>query len=355
MNTPAIIVIGASSGGFALLQQLVAQLPPNLPAALCIVWHMPPDGQGLLPTVLSRAGRLPAVQAVDGQAIEVGRILVAPPDHHLLLERGAVRVTKGPKEHRFRPAIDPLFRSAAAAYGPRVIGVVLSGALDDGSAGLKAIKQRGGMAIVQDPLDAEVPSMPRNALRAVVADYVVPAADLAALLVRVSQERAAVAPEVVMDDDAQTAIEIRIAAAENALEAGVMQLGSPTPYTCPDCHGVLLAVNDSALLRFRCHTGHAFSPDSLLAAVSTTTEDQLWSALRGLDENILLLNHLGDHFAEANDPKLAAVYYQHATATSSQSQHIRQALGQHELLTPARLQQQADALDDQGATYDQSG
>lgn len=167
MDIPALIVIGASSGGFALFQQLVAELPPDLPAALCIVWHMPPDAQGLLPQALNRVGTLPTAPAVDGQALEAGRILVAPRDHHLLVERGAVRVTKGPKEHRFRPAIDPLFRSAAAAYGPRVIGVVLSGALDDGSAGLKTIKQRGGTAIVQDPLDAEVPSMPYNALRAV--------------------------------------------------------------------------------------------------------------------------------------------------------------------------------------------
>lgn len=344
MDTRNIIVIGASAGGFAVLRQLVADLPPNLPAALFVVWHMPPDGQGLLSQVLGRAHTLPAADAVDGEAIVLGRIYVAPPDHHLLVEPGRVRVTKGPKEHRFRPAVDPLFRSAAIAYGSRVVGVVLSGALDDGTAGLQAIKRHGGTAVVQDLLDAEVPSMPHSAMRAVAVNYVVRAADLAALLVRLSQEPVAAPPEVAMDDDDKTRIEIRIAAAENALHAGVMQLGSPTPYTCPDCHGVLLALHDGEQVRFRCHTGHAFSADSLLAALTATTEDHLWNALRSLDENVLLLNHLGDHLAEAQQTNLAAMYYQHAQAANAQSQLVRQALSQHQLLSRERLQQQADAL-----------
>lgn len=159
MNEPVIIVVGASAGGFGVLQRLAAGLPPDLPAALFVVWHLSPDSQGVLPQVLGRAGPLPAAHAIAGETISAGRIYVAPPDHHLLVERGHVRVTRGPKEHRFRPAVDPLFRSAASAYGPRVVGVVLSGALDDGAAGLRAIKRRGGVAVAQDPLDAEVPSM----------------------------------------------------------------------------------------------------------------------------------------------------------------------------------------------------
>jgi two-component system chemotaxis response regulator CheB len=334
------------------LKRLVADLPPSLPAALFVVWHMPTDGYGVLPDVLNHTNTLPAAHAVDGQAIDMGHIYVAPPDHHLLVELGRVRVTKGPKEHRFRPAVDPLFRSAAFAYGPRVIGVVVSGALDDGTAGLRTIKQRGGTAIVQDPFDAEVPSMPRSALRAVAVDYVVPVADMAPLLIRLSHELAVTSPEVPMDDDAQTRIEIRIAAEDNALEVGVMHLGTPTMYTCPDCHGVLLALKDSPLLRFRCHTGHAFSADSLLAAVAATTEDQPWSTVRSLEESMLLLTHLGDHFAEANHTTLAALYYQHANATNAQAQFVRQALAQHEQLSQARLQQQLDALRaDQGTPH----
>ncbi len=351
MDSRNIIVIGASAGGFTVLRQLVADLPPNIPAALFVVWHMPPDGQGLLSQVLGRANTLPTADAVDGEAIVLGRLYVAPPDHHLLIEPGRVRVTKGPKEHRFRPAVDPLFRSAAVAYGPRVVGVVLSGALDDGTAGLEVIKRRGGVAVVQDPLDAEVSSMPHSAMRAVAVDYVVPAADLAALLVRLSQERVPPPPEVDVDDDDKTRIEIRIAAAENALHAGVTQLGSPTPYTCPDCHGVLLALQNGKQVCFRCHTGHAFSADSLLAALTATTEDQLWSAVRSLDENVLLLNHLGDHLAEAQQTRLAAMYYQQAHAANAQSQLVRQALSQHQLLSRERLQQQSDALEDNERTF----
>lgn len=348
MADPAIIVIGASSGGFTVLQQIVGALPADLPAALFVVWHMAPDGYGVLPSVLNRAGALPVAHAIDGEPIVAGRIFVAPPDHHLLVERDQVRVTKGPKEHRFRPAVDPLFRSAAYAYGPRVIGVVLSGALDDGSAGLRVIQRHGGTTVVQDPLDAEASSMPHNAMRAAApVDHVVPAVDLGGLLVRLSRAPVAMREDA-MEKDATTRIEIRIAEADNALAAGVMTLGLPTPYTCPDCHGVLLAIPDGILRRFRCHTGHAYSADSLLAALTATAEDQLWSAQRSLEENMLLLTHMGDHFAAANEPALAAVYYQHAAGAQGQVHLIRQALGQHELLTTERLQHQADALLEHG-------
>ncbi len=160
MNTRNIIVIGASAGGFEALKKLVAGLPTDFSASIFVVWHMSPDVRGVLPQVLNRSKTVFAANAADGEAIEPNRIYVAPPDRHLLVERGIVRVKRGPKENRFRPAVDPLFRSAAYAYGTRVIGVVLSGALDDGTAGLWTIKQRGGLAVVQDPFDAEVPSMP---------------------------------------------------------------------------------------------------------------------------------------------------------------------------------------------------
>lgn len=338
MDEPAIIVIGASSGGFAVLRQLAAELPAGLAAAVFIVWHLPPDGHGVLPQALNRASTLPAAHAADGEPIAPGRIYVAPPDRHLLVERGRVRVTRGPKENGFRPAVDPLFRSAAFAYGPLVVGVVLSGALDDGAAGLRAIKRRGGTAVVQDPLDAEVPAMPHNAMRAAAVDYVVSATDLAALLVRLSHEPAPAAPEGAMDDE-KTSIEIRIAADDNALEAGVLKLGVPSSYACPECHGVLLELADGDMRRFRCHTGHAFSADSLLAAITANAEDQLWSAIRSLEESMLLLNHMGDHFAEANQPALAAVYYRHASAAHAQAGVVRQALGQHTVLSAERLRE----------------
>jgi two-component system, chemotaxis family, protein-glutamate methylesterase/glutaminase len=185
--------------------------------------------------------------------------------------------------------------------------------------------------------------MPFNALQATVVDHVVPAAELAALLVRLSQERAAAALEEAMTDDAQSRIEIGIAAGENALDAGVLQLGSPSPFTCPECHGVLLALKDGEQRRYRCHTGHAFSADSLLAAVTAGSEDQLWSAQRSLEESQLLLTHLGDHFAAANQPTLAALYYQHANAATTQVELLRQALGLHAPLSVERLHPLAGA------------
>lgn len=345
MESRNIIVIGASSGGFVALKTLVSGLPKDLQASLFIVWHMSPDVRGVLPQVLNRAGTLHAAHAFDGESIEPNRIYVAPPDRHLLIERGRVRVTRGPKENRFRPAVDPLFRSAAYVYGPRVIGVILSGALDDGTAGLWMVKQRGGLAIVQDPLDADVPSMPENAAREVAIDYSVPISDLAALLARLSQEQVEEVSEDEMQDDEKTAIEVRIAMEASAFESGVMNLGDLSPYTCPECHGVLTSITDGNRLRFRCHTGHAFSADSLLAALTENIEDGLWNAIRGVEESIMLLNHIGDHFAEVNHTKLAALYFQKAKEAQHRAQLVRRAVLAHELLSKDSLWQESEESD----------
>lgn len=340
METRNIIVIGASAGGFEALKKLAAGLPRDLQASLFIVWHMSPDVRGVLPQVLGRVGALEATQAYDGEPIVPGRIYAAPPDRHLLIERGKVRVTRGPKENRFRPAVDPLFRSAAYAYGNRVIGVILSGALDDGTAGLWMVKHHGGVAIVQDPLDAEVPSMPQNALREVEVDYVVPITEMADLLVRLSQETVTGTSEVVMEDK-KTEIEIRIAAEDSAFESGIVNFGQLTPYTCPECHGVLTALQDGNLKRFRCHTGHAFSAGSLLATVTEKIEDSLYSAMRGIEESVMLLNHIGDHLAEVNQTKLAALYFRKAKEAEQRARLVRQTVLSHEQLSKDSLLEQA--------------
>lgn len=344
-----IIVIGASAGGFEALKTLVGNLPPDLQASIFIVWHMSPDVRGVLPQVLNRAGTLHAAHAYDNEPILPNRIYVAPPDRHLLIEEGRVRVTRGPKENRFRPAVDPLFRSAAYTYNARVIGVVLSGALDDGTAGLWTIKHRGGLAIVQNPMDAEVPSMPENAMREVAVDYSVPMAEMAQLLVRLSSEEITEISEAVMEEDKKTEIEIRIAAAENAFEIGVMQLGELSPFTCPDCHGVLSVIRDGNMKRFRCHTGHAFSADSLLATVTENIEDSLYSAIRGVEESIMLLNHMGDHFAETNSKKLAALYFQKAQEAERRAQLVRQAVLSHEQLNRESLLLESEDSNGDGA------
>src|SRR5687767_8374781 len=193
------------------LQKLVARLPADLAAALFVVWHLSPGLKSILPSVLNRAGPLRAQHPQDGDRIEPGRVYVAPNDHHMLLEKGYVRVTKGPKENRFRPAIDPLFRSAAYVYGPRAVGVVLTGALDDGTAGLWTIKLRGGTAIVQEPAEALVRSMPLNALDNVEVDHKLPVTEIGALLGRLAREPAAPAPQVGAGEDEKTLHEIRIA------------------------------------------------------------------------------------------------------------------------------------------------
>jgi two-component system chemotaxis response regulator CheB len=342
MATRNIIVIGASAGGFDALKNLVKDLPPDLQASIFVVWHMSPDVTGVLPEVLNRAGRLSAKNAEDGERIEPSRIYVAPPDRHLIIENSHVRVTRGPKENRFRPAVDPLFRSAAYVYGARVIGVILSGALDDGTSGLWTIKHRGGVAVVQDPADAEISSMPRNAMREVEVDHVVPVSEMADLLVRLSSERVAETSEAVMEEDGnkQTEFEIRTAI-EDKTTADILKFGELTPFTCPDCHGVLFRLTDGTRPRFRCHTGHAFSSDSLLTTVTESIEESLWSAIRCIEESMLLLNHIGSHFAADGRANLAAIYFKKALEAEARGNIVRQAVMSHERLSNDSLREQA--------------
>src|SRR5947207_1433933 len=234
-----IVVVGASAGGMGALEQLVAGLPRGLPASLFVVWHLAPGVKSVLPTLLTRAGPLPACNPKDGDPIEPGRIYVGPNDHHMLLENGYVRVARGPKENRFRPAIDPLFRSAAYIYGPRAIGVVLSGALDDGTAGLWAIKLRGGTAIVQDPAEAVQRSMPLNALDNVAVDYKVPVADMGPLLARLVRDKAGPEPLVAANEREKMEREVKIAREVDSRIENIMQFGELPPFPCPECHGVL--------------------------------------------------------------------------------------------------------------------
>ena len=337
-----IIVIGASAGGFEALKKIVKELPADFNAPLFIVWHMSPDIRGILPQVLNRVNSIYAAHAYDREEIKSNRIYVAPPDYHLLLEEGTVRVTHGPKENRFRPAVDPLLRSAAYAYGSRVIGVILSGALDDGTAGLWTVKHYGGTAIVQDPMDAEVPSMPENAIREVNVDYCVGVSEIAKLLVRLTKQP--VKKEEVMKDE-QTKKEIEIAAEENALEKGLMNLGELTPFSCPECHGVLSRLQSNNIIRYRCHTGHAYSVDALMTSITEKIEDSLYSAIRGMDEIIMLLNHIGDHLAEINQPKLAALYFKKAKEAQGRSELVRKAVLYHEQLSKDKLLHEAEKAD----------
>jgi two-component system, chemotaxis family, protein-glutamate methylesterase/glutaminase len=320
-----IVVVGASAGGMEALQKLVSRLPGDFPGSVFVVWHLAPGAKSMLPQVLSRAGPLPALNPEDGDRIEPGCIYVAPNDHHMLLEKGTIRVARGPKENRFRPAVDPLFRSAAYIYGPRVIGVVLTGALDDGTAGLWTIKLRGGTAIVQEPSDAQVRSMPLNALDNVEVDHKLPALEIGALLGRLAREQAGPAPRVPAGEDEKTAREIHIARERDALEEGALRLGELSPFTCPECHGVLAMLREGKIVRFRCHTGHAFSADALLSANGEGLEARLWDAVRASDEAVILLNRLGEEFAKSGNTAAAQKCFDEACAAHERSQPVRAA------------------------------
>jgi two-component system, chemotaxis family, protein-glutamate methylesterase/glutaminase len=345
METRDIIVIGASAGGLEAIKQLVANLPANLEAAVFIVWHMAPDIKGILPHVLNKQKKLYAINATDREQIVTSRIYVAPPNRHLLIEKGQVRVTHGPKENGFRPAIDPLFRSAAYHHGPRVIGIILSGSLDDGTSGLWTIKKYGGLAIVQDPLEAEVPSMPEHAIQAVAVDHIVPVSEMAPLLEKLTTEAALPLNNPDMENKKKIEKEIRIAIQDKAMEENIMLFGELTPYTCPECHGVLSAIKEGGRTRYRCHTGHAFSADGLMTFISKDIEQSLWNTIRSMEEGIILLNHMGDHFAEDNQPHLAAKYFKKANEIIDRSKLVRQAILNHEYVSPDNLKDEVQHSD----------
>jgi two-component system, chemotaxis family, protein-glutamate methylesterase/glutaminase len=326
-----LIVMGASAGGVTVLSDVVAQLPPDLPAAILTVLHMGP-GRSALPEILRRSGRLPATHPKDGEAILPGHVYAAPPDWHLLVEDSAVRLHHGPKENGHRPAVDVLFRSAARVYRRRVIGVVLTGNLDDGTAGLLAIKKLGGVAVVQDPAEADYPSMPRSAIENVPVDYVVPIAELGALLDKLVREP--------LPEEAR---------ADFSTEDGTMDVtdetlgksgedfdadgngngngnGKPSGFTCPDCGGALWEWSEANLVRFRCRTGHAYSPESLDSGQSEALEVALWAALRSLEERASLQRHLAMRMEEKGSTRTATGFFSRAEEAEKNAALLRQML-----------------------------
>jgi len=319
-----IVVIGASAGGMEALRGLVANLPPGMRASVFVVWHLPPGLKSVLPRVLAKAGPLQAETAFDGQEIEPGRIYVAPSDCHMMLEQGFIRVAHGPRENRFRPAIDPLFRSAAYVYGARVIGVVLSGALSDGTAGLWTIKMRGGTAIAQDPEEALHPSMPLNAIANVEIDHTAKVAEIGALLGRITDEAAALPRELPIDEARLIESEVRIAENYADVSLELFQKSDLSPFTCPECHGVLARMKTGGVPRFRCHTGHAVNADALLDSLEQQVEAKLGDAARAIDESVMLLNHIGAHLDKSGHKDAARRYFEKAKETDERATPLRE-------------------------------
>lgn len=321
-----IIVVGASAGGVQALCNLMEGLPPGLPASVFVVLHIAPHGHSALPAILSRTGCLPASHPIDGERIEPGRVYVAPPDRHLAIDDGRIHLSRNASENGHRPAVDVLFRTAARAFGPRVVGVVLTGNLDDGTAGLAIIKRCGGVAVVQDPREADYPSMPECAIANVEVDHVLPVAEIPALLERLLREPR---PAVAVGCDHEFEEEPDSMGVSSEQDNGNKELaGTPSGLTCPDCGGSLFEKKGDQPVHFRCRTGHAYSPESLLAKQSESLQAALWAGLRSLEENAALARRMGKRASESGNLASCRRYEQRAREADAHATQLRSMLQQ---------------------------
>ena len=333
-----IVVLGASAGGVEALVQFVGELPSSIPAAIFVVLHIPPQSTSMMPKILSRSSSLPAIHPVDGTLIEHGHIYVAPPDHHMMLEQGHIRIIHGPKENRHRPAIDTLFRSAASVYGPRVIGVVLTGSLDDGTAGLLAVKRLGGIAVVQDPDDALYPSMPQNALEHVQVDYVLPLAAIAHEIVHLVATEVNTTMNSPVPEDMQN--ELSLVKMELSRQKDDTHVGIPSQYSCPECGGVLWEIYDDTLLRYRCRVGHAYSVESMMAEQSYSIEEAMWAALKTLEEQVSISRAMATRSYKNGRPLVAKRFEERQKQAEKRVELLVSALQKSE--TPIPVIQEED-------------
>lgn len=314
MHAPDLVVIGASAGAVTALLPLIAGLPGNLPAAVLITVHTAPTHTSRLPQILSKAGNLRASLARGGEALAHGHILIAPPDRHLLVRDGQTELFHGPRENGFRPAIDPLFRSAAQQHGSRTIGVILSGAMGDGALGLLLIKQTGGIALVQDPREAEVADMPATAIRGVEVDAILPAADLGLAITDLVRGK-------VHARSARVKTPKKVPPGRRDTKKIEEMPGPPSGLTCPECGGALWEQGRASIHFFRCHVGHAFTPEALATAQDGELERALWSAIRALEE-IANLNRRRANRNRANGLDALAEMHDRRAADAEQQRQV---------------------------------
>ncbi|HKF15303.1 MAG TPA: chemotaxis protein CheB [Gaiellaceae bacterium] len=334
---PRVVVIGASAGGVEALRRLVAGLPADFSLPIVVVLHVPPTSS-VLPEILTRAGRLPAEHATDNEPLTAGRIHVAPPDCHVVVADGALRVGGGPKENGHRPAVDPLFRTAATELGPGVVGVVLSGSLDDGTSGLHHIKRRGGVTIVQDPREALYPAMPTSARDAVGPDHVLPVADIAQLLVRIASSP----PEPYSspsNDDGRAMEGDSTQLPPVAVTEANREVGRLTAFTCPECSGTLWEIEEGGLVKLRCRVGHAYTEDGYAHEKGVHLEAALWTAITALVERADFARRLARRFRRGGQQVSAKRYDDQAAHLLTQADALRAALIQIE--TPEAEEQAA--------------
>ena len=317
-----MIAIGASAGGVEAISRIVADLPRDIRASIFVVLHIA-RGRSMLPEILTRAGRLPACHPTDGEPLQYGRIYVAPPDQHLIVETGCVRIVHTASENGARPAVDPLFRSAARAYGSRVVGVILTGALDDGTAGVAAIKEAGGVTIAQDPEEAFSPGMPRSAVASGRVDHIILLRDIPLLLAALTEEEAPVVGR--RTGPHLRAMEPDLAVLPLAIVGGDRP-GKPSVFSCPECHGTLWEAEDGGLLRFRCRVGHVYSPDSMMSAQTDEVDRALWTALRTLEERAALSHRLAERGRLRDHHWIDKAFSQRARETQAEADQIRRLL-----------------------------
>jgi two-component system chemotaxis response regulator CheB len=316
-----IIVIGGSAGALDPLREIVTELSSGLAAKLFVVLHRPAHSGDMLRNLLSWTSKLPVRLPCDGEGLESGTIYIAPPDQHLILKKDYLRLTRGPRENQWRPAIDVLFRSAAVVYGSRVIGVILSGALDDGSAGLSAVKRCGGMAIVQAPADAAVSDMPESAIRNASVDHIVPARQLPEIIQQLAGQPAAVSRDI----PAELLLEAQIAEAGRTSVDLQNSHGELTPFTCADCGGPLWEQRGEGL-RFRCLTGHALSARSLERGLDQNLEAAIWAAIRQFEQRTNLQRAMAEEEERKGRSLTASNYRDRASEARSHADALRQLL-----------------------------
>ena len=329
---PDLVVIGASAGGVEALKRVIALLPPDLPATVCVTLHLADDTTSLLPGILSRAGAIEVLPATDGAPLRPGVVYVSQPSFHLTVVDDHVELGPGAKENGFRPSVDVLLRSAAVARGPRVVGVILTGMLDDGTAGLAAVARYGGVTLVQDPADAEFPSMPSNALHGTPTARSLSLDALVDEVVEIVSSGPAVPAEQPDIDAAvreRDEAEIRSALGQNPALPGGAPIGVPSPYSCPDCGGVLNEVSDDAPVRFRCRVGHAYNGESLLRHQAHTFEDALWTALRAVEEREQISQRLAGEAAQAGRDWSHAHFARRAEDAHRSAVVLRGVLAEH--------------------------
>ncbi|MEK9284179.1 MULTISPECIES: chemotaxis protein CheB [unclassified Bradyrhizobium] len=322
MSNHDIIVIGGSAGATTPLKQILGRLPVDLPAAIFIVLHIPAQGIGILSTVASSAGKLPVRQAENGMKIEPGQVILGAPDHHLLLSEDRVFLGRGPRENMVRPAIDALFRSAALHHGPRVIGVLLSGLLSDGAAGLNAIKRCGGMTVVQDPMDAISDEMPRRAMEATTIDLCVPGATMGDVLSELVKEP----PGAALPIPPEIKLEVEIAAGDRVGSDKLASLADPVALTCPGCGGVLSEIKDARPMRFRCQVGHAYTADVLAKEQEGRVDEALRVALRIIEERAELVQRMASDGRRSGRLAVAEMYEARAAEYREYADMIRRVV-----------------------------